>query len=60
MSRVVLTRDAPSEFGIGIGHDERLARRGVLPPVGPHRPLSPGRGINAGKQSGCPGRRIAP
>lgn len=61
-----------SEFGVerggGIGwdnkkpgHQQREARRGVPPDEGgPHRPLSPARrGIDAGKQTGVPGRRIA-
>ena len=59
-----------SEFGVGRGggigwdyhkpgHQQRLARRGVRPQDGgPHRPLSPGRGIKAGKQSGYPGERV--
>ncbi|WP_237569642.1 hypothetical protein [Mycolicibacterium lacusdiani] len=61
-----------SEFGVGRGggigwdyrkpgHQERLARRGVGPADGgPHRPLSPGIGVTAGRQSGTPGKRIAP
>ena len=54
--------DAESEFGIGIGHQKRLARRGVAPEDGgPYRPKAPPMNPDGPQhQSGYPGRRIAP
>lgn len=60
-----------SEFGVerggGIGWDNKKPwhqqrQRGVPHDEGgPHRPLSPAsHSVNAGKQTGVPGRRIAP
>ena len=54
--------DAESEFGVGIGHQERLARQGINPEEGgPYRGLTPGEGRRAGKQARrFSGKRIAP
>ncbi len=43
--------EAASEFGVPRGYEARLARDGVPPDEGgPYRGLSPGQGVNAGKQ----------
>lgn len=47
--------DEPSEFGVDLGHQRRLAARAVPPSEGgPNRALSPA----AGRQSGYPGERV--